>query len=194
MKNSNKIIYGVCNGSVSKPEIWGWEYCVEHKIPFICVTHKTKYSHVSIDLETVDEGLTFDDPNHISKLWQKFYFNYCDLTELPGNKRGFIGSYSNFGVKIFKKDYHTFSTEFYNYAQEVLSKYGKIDMYLRELNMLYVAFNHAYKEDVRNDILNREKIIKAKMSDYDSGKIPANEERRMYDYNEVVVPDPLERT
>lgn len=130
MKKKELYLFGMMGKeSESFPKEWNWEYCLTNKIPYILVSLKDEpeFSHVKVDLDTINDGLIFEDSTIISDNWQRFYMEYCKERQIPDDKRSFIGSNSSFGITIRSVDTFDFVPAFHNYIMKIVKKYGKID-------------------------------------------------------------------
>ena len=187
MKKQELYLFGIDSKGESFPKEWGWEYCQTNKIPYIYASLKDemKYSHIKIDLDTINDGLIFEDSTIISDSWQKFYLEYRHRSKMPDDKWSFIGTDSSFGLTIWSEDVFEFVRAFHKYIMEIVRKYGKIDLLLAE----YTKINRRRKlmtmgtipyNKEKFDILEKQQIelrykiwdkdFKAK-TDYEEGRI-----------------------
>lgn len=136
MENPSKILYGVLKGDNAIPAEWNWDYCVANKIPYILVSPKIKFTHVSVTLDTMDDGLIFPDDRLILEYWKAFYDKYRIDSEMPDDKWKLFGSSTDIGIEIWKKDYPQFVIKLYNYINDIVREHGEIDLLLREYTIL----------------------------------------------------------
>ena len=145
MKKQDLHLFGITNEEdETNPKEWNWVYCQTNKIPYILVSimDDKAFSHIKIDLDTMSDGLFFEDSVDISKIWHKFYRDYCDKTQMSDNKWAHIGTLSSFGIIIWSKDVLAFTPAFQKHIMETVNLYGKIDLLLEEYTLLHRRRNN----------------------------------------------------
>lgn len=162
-------MYGVSEGDKAIPAEWGRDYCVVKKTPWVFVTPENKYAHISIDLNTVDDGLTFPDDRKVLDLLQEYYKDYRVKASFPEDKWSFTGSATSFGIFIWTKDYKEFVPKFFEYIMETIDKHGVIDELYSEYTKVIRSMNAM---TTRKAPYNKEKMERLeKRRDELSGKI-----------------------
>jgi hypothetical protein len=193
MNAKELYLFGIVNkDGESFPKEWNWEYCRSNKIPFILASLKdeTEYSHIKIDLDTIHDGLLFEDSSVISESWQKLYEEYASKFNFPNEKRSFIGTETSFGIIIWSKDVMDFAPAFSRYIMEIVSKYGKIDLLLAEHDQIHsqrkmmtmgeVPFNKS-----KFDKLTEQQVeLRYKIWDKDFNRINDYDEDRIIPFND----------
>ena len=122
---SQRIIGKKVKRKISPPDLW--EYCVQHKLPYIIVCPAIKYSKVSYDLMTINKGLRFKDGHSFSDLFEKLYDEYVSKSSLPKHKVYFLGGERFGDLVIFKKDQDEIISLFFEHIEAHIGKYGIYD-------------------------------------------------------------------
>ena len=186
MKNQELYLFGIDSNGESFPKEWGWEYCQKNRIPFIYISMKeeSEYSHVKVDLNTLHNGLLFQDSRFISDSWQKFYEEYRNTSEMPDEKWSFVGTDMSYGVTIWSKDALSFAPAIHKYTMLLVKEFGKIDLLLAEYtnisNHKKSIMNMAPYNKIEYDKLTKQQLeLRFKIwdqnferkTDYDEGRI-----------------------
>jgi len=110
------------------PEYYSWDYCIEMKIPYIIITPRIKFSTISYDLFTVDNGLMFPDDNKLIDYWWKIYEEYVVDFSFPKSKipNRIIGEVTDF-FTVYKADQFYIIDKLLKEIEYFTNKYAILD-------------------------------------------------------------------